>query len=100
MQREFAVRAAVLLQAIADLSSEETGIRERARLWITGESPSPEGYSFAEIADLFDLDPAAVRLAVLARRVTARGPHNLRHHRYGARPWRMERRPAARRGAA
>jgi len=100
MQGEFAVRAAVLLQAIADLSSEEIGIRERARLWITGESPSPEGYSFAEIADLFDLDTAAVRLAALSRQATARGPHNLRHDRSRTRPWRIERRPAARPGAA
>jgi hypothetical protein len=100
MQAELAVRAAVLLQAIADLSSEESAIRERARWWITGESPSPEGYSFNEITDLFDLDRAAVRLAVLSRQATARGPHTLRHDRSGVLPWRMERRQAARRGAA
>jgi len=100
MQGEFAVRAAVLLQAIADLSSEEGGIRERASSWIAGDSPSPEGYSFDEIADLFDLDQAAVRLAALSRQAAARGPHNLRHDRSRTGPSRMERRPTARRGAA
>jgi hypothetical protein len=100
MQGELAVRAAVLLQAIADLSSEESTIRERARWWVSGESPSPEGYSFNEIADLFDLNRAAVRRAILSRQATAHGPHTLRHNPSRARPLRMERRQGTRRGAA
>jgi hypothetical protein len=91
MSGELAVRAAVMLQAIVDLSSEEGEIRKRAWLWVTGESPSPRGFSFHEIADLFGLDHDAVREAVLSKSTRARGPHNLRHDPSSMRQWRVRR---------
>ena len=77
MVGEFAVRAAVMRQAIADLLNEETSIRNHARAWIAGELVSLPGYSFEEIADLFAIDRDAARSALLVQRGSDHLPRQL-----------------------
>jgi len=64
--KELYVRAAVLMQAIADLVHPGEAIRAPARRWIAGELPSPRGYSFTEISDVLGIDADAARERLLS----------------------------------
>jgi hypothetical protein len=88
IERELAVRAAVLLQAIADLLDPSNSIRSEACAWIADELPSPKGYSFGEISDLLGIDRDAARRSLLWNREHSvpRSRYLLRHlERRGAR---------------
>ena len=77
IERELAVRAAVLLQAIADLLDPRNSVRSEAFAWIADELPSPRGYSFGEISDLLGIDRDAARRSLLWDRA-----HSVRRSRY------------------
>jgi hypothetical protein len=77
LEREFSLRAAVLMQAILDVLHPSAAIRSEACSWIAGEVPSPSGYSFGEISDLLHIDRDAARGKLL--RNAARSGRRLRH---------------------
>lgn len=61
---EILLRAAVLSQAIKDLS--RVGVdRDGARLWVNGGVVSEVGFSFCEICDSLGFNPELVRKSVL-----------------------------------
>ena len=59
------IRAAVLSQAIKDLSSGGAEGRT-ALLWIEGKSPSAPGFSLAEICDALGFDSCSVKESLIS----------------------------------
>jgi hypothetical protein len=59
---EYEIRYYVMIGALRDLRNSKRGpIREDAIEWINGRCESPPTYSFAEICELFNIDPDKAR---------------------------------------